>query len=73
MKAARLLPLDAPERVVSDFLLCQAILGHMNRELALIIHKHSKTLDRLASRPHAEFPQAVARQIFPRDPSRVPR
>jgi hypothetical protein len=60
MEAPQLLSLDAPERTIRYPLLCQSIVGHMNRELATPIYKHSKALDRLASRPLSEFLQASA-------------
>jgi hypothetical protein len=68
MKLTQLLPLDAAKRAVRMLLLCRPILDHVNREFATRIRKHSKALNRFASRPKAEFTQAVPRRISPRDP-----
>jgi len=51
MKMPPLLPLDTSDRAVRIPLLCQAILDHMNRELAISSDKHSKTRNCFASRP----------------------
>jgi hypothetical protein len=71
MKTPQLLTLDASKGAVGDVLLCQAIIGHMNRKLAAQIPKHGEALDRLASRPQAELLQAVSRKVRPTDPYRV--
>jgi hypothetical protein len=51
MKMPPLRPLDTSDRAVRIPLLCQAILDHMNRELAISSDKHSKTRNCFASRP----------------------
>jgi hypothetical protein len=73
MKVPQLFPLDASNRAVRILLLCRAILDHMNGELATRTRKHSKSLNRFASWPKAEFTQAFSRQILPRNPGREPR
>jgi hypothetical protein len=74
----RFVPTKTPEQqsglvLHRVLLLCQTVFDYVNRELATRIHKHSKPLNRLAPRPHAEFPQGFSRQSFSRDPSRAPR
>jgi hypothetical protein len=71
MITPQLPPLDAPKSAIGDVLLCQAIIDHVNRELAAQIPKHAEALNRLAPRPKPDFPQAVSRQVFPTDPDRV--
>jgi hypothetical protein len=72
MKVPQLLPLDTSKRAVCIFLLCQSVRDDMNRELSTTGHKHSKALNRFASRPKAEFAEAISRQIFPGDFGREP-
>jgi hypothetical protein len=68
MEAPRRLPLDTPQSPVSELLLHRAVLDYMNRELAISVAKHGKTLNFLAARPQMEIPQAVSRQVCPTDP-----
>jgi hypothetical protein len=70
VKAPRFLSLDTAKRKIRGLFVCQTLLAHMNRELAIVIHKHSNGVDGLASRPQPEFAQAFARQIFTSDPRR---
>jgi hypothetical protein len=51
MKVSRFLALDAFKRAIRGLLGGQTIFGHMNCELAIIVHKHSNTLDRFAPWP----------------------
>jgi hypothetical protein len=46
-----LFALDASKCAIRVLLGGQTICGHMNRELAIIVHKHGKTLDCLTPRP----------------------
>jgi hypothetical protein len=44
----------------------------VNRKFATPISEHGNALDRFASRPETKLTQAISRQIFPRNPGRVP-
>jgi hypothetical protein len=72
MKLPQLLPLDVPKSTVRILLLGEAVLDDVNRKFATPISEHGKFLDRFASRPETKLTDAIARQIFPRDPGRVP-
>jgi hypothetical protein len=73
MIAPQLFPLNAPKRAICEFLLCRAVVDHMNAKLAARIPEHTEALNRLASRPQPELLQAVSRQICTTDPDRLPR
>jgi hypothetical protein len=70
MEAPLFLALDTPQRTVSEVLLCQAIIDHMNRKISTTVAKHGKTLNCLATRPQMEIAQAVSREVCPTDPYR---
>lgn len=73
MIAPLFFPLDASNCAVGDILLCQAVIGYMDRKLPAYIRINIDALDSLASGPQPELLQTVPCQISSTECNRISR